>query len=239
MPTFERITRYIHKLNLVWDLRIPFVPPAPVAVWLVEERAQWTLIDAGPPDMAGRLPDVIADYIGDKPLGRLLLTHGHIDHVSGLDALQERWAILPIWAHEAEIPLIDGSMRYRELPSNNWMFQLFKGRLREASVSVRGVGALAEGSRVAGMTVVHAPGHTPGQIALLHERDRALICADAFMNMGGKLGAPMRVSTPDMKAARQSMRKLAALDFDLLLPSHDPGAGVRREVVLQRLRRLA
>jgi glyoxylase-like metal-dependent hydrolase (beta-lactamase superfamily II) len=69
-------------------------------------------------------------------------------------------------------------------------------------------------------------------IALYHRADRAVICGDTFMNLGGKLSPPFSMATPDPAAARRSMKKLAALDFDTLLPSHDPSErGVQADVV--------
>ncbi len=35
------------------------------------------------------------------------------------------------------------------------------------------------------LEVVPAPGHTPGQVALLDTRDRTLLCADAYSTLGG------------------------------------------------------
>ncbi|MEK7312554.1 MAG: hypothetical protein AAB382_11310, partial [Chloroflexota bacterium] len=51
---------------------------------------------------------------------------------------------------------------------------------------------------------------------------RALICADTFTSRGGRLGDPMAFLTYDPTLNHQSQAKLAALDFDHLLPSHGP-----------------
>jgi glyoxylase-like metal-dependent hydrolase (beta-lactamase superfamily II) len=58
-------------------------------------------------------------------------------------------------------------------------------------------------------------------IALLHPADRALIAADAFMNMRG-LGDPYPFFTYDPKLNHASQARLADLDFDHLLVSHGP-----------------
>ena len=44
---------------------------------------------------------------------------------------------------------------------------------------------LQAGDRVGSLEVHAAPGHTPGQIALLDTRDRTLYCADAYSTLGG------------------------------------------------------
>ncbi|MEK7310543.1 MAG: hypothetical protein AAB382_01115, partial [Chloroflexota bacterium] len=60
MPDFRPVTPHIWRLNLIWDLKIPFYPPIPVAVWLVKDGEEWTLIDAGPPQFAATVPDAAA-----------------------------------------------------------------------------------------------------------------------------------------------------------------------------------
>jgi glyoxylase-like metal-dependent hydrolase (beta-lactamase superfamily II) len=70
--------------------------------------------------------------------------------------------------------------------------------------------------------VYHVPGHAPGMVALLHPADRALLCADTFYNLGGKLGDPASPFTYDMALNQASQARLAELDFDHLIPSHGP-----------------
>src|SRR5258708_18226721 len=44
---------------------------------------------------------------------------------------------------------------------------------------------LHEGDRVGSLEVIATPGHTPGHIAFLDTRDRAVIVGDAFQTLGG------------------------------------------------------
>src|SRR4029077_10603161 len=50
---------------------------------------------------------------------------------------------------------------------------------------VRIDGTLSEGDEVCGLRVIDLPGHTPGQIALIHVQDRVVLCADAIFNVDG------------------------------------------------------
>ena len=52
-------------------------------------------------------------------------------------------------------------------------------------VKTRPSRTVTEGDRIGSLEVVHAFGHTPGQIALLDTRDRSLYCADAYSTLGG------------------------------------------------------
>src|SRR6185295_13289494 len=53
------------------------------------DGAEPTLIDAG----VGKPEhlDAIAAHLNGRALTRVLVTHGHPDHASGIDALRERW----------------------------------------------------------------------------------------------------------------------------------------------------
>jgi glyoxylase-like metal-dependent hydrolase (beta-lactamase superfamily II) len=70
-----------------------------------------------------------------------------------------------------------------------------------------------------GLQVIHAPGHTPGHIALYAKEHRVLFSGDAFGNYLG-LMLPISMSTHDMAQAKRSIARLAQLDFDHALPGH-------------------
>ena len=78
--------------------------------WLID-GALPTLIDAGV-GAPGHL-DAISEVLGDRPLARVLVTHGHADHASGVPALRARWPRLDVfkWPQPGEQggqPLSDG-----------------------------------------------------------------------------------------------------------------------------------
>ena len=69
---------------------------------------------------------------------------------------------------------------------------------------------------------IHTPGHTEGHISLFRERDRTMIAGDAFVTtkqesflavatQRPELHGPPAYYTSDWDAARESVRKLAAL----------------------------
>jgi glyoxylase-like metal-dependent hydrolase (beta-lactamase superfamily II) len=90
---------------------------------------------------------------------------------------------------------------------------------------------VAQGDTVAGFQVVHAPGHAPGLIALWRERDRVLLCSDAFYTLD-LWGRPQEPALPfeaynlDTQQARASLRQLAALEPAVAFPGHaEPARG--------------
>jgi glyoxylase-like metal-dependent hydrolase (beta-lactamase superfamily II) len=78
--------------------------------WLLD-GAEPTLIDAGVGVPAH--VEALAAALGGRPLRRVLVTHGHSDHASGVAALRARWPSLEAckWVSAGEsdwVPLADG-----------------------------------------------------------------------------------------------------------------------------------
>ncbi len=204
--SFTQVTPHIARLEL-----------SAAAVFLVKGDEGWTMVDTGPEKETDKVMKAVLDYTKSAQPRVLILTHGHPDHAGG--ALKIRGAWWPkIAAGRAEVPYLTEPVFYRKIAGRslqNYMAGLTIG----PALLGKGVHLpLDEGNIVSGMTVYHVPGHTPGMIALLHHADRALLCSDAFANRG-KLADPAAAMTYDMKLAHKSQKKLAALNFDHLLPS--------------------
>jgi glyoxylase-like metal-dependent hydrolase (beta-lactamase superfamily II) len=211
-PTFEKVTPHIYKLDL------PFIGALKVGVFLVQEADGWVLVDAGAPGQDKIiLPQVLAHTGGALPK-MLVLTHGHADHGAAAQRIREEWKI-PIAAHRAEIPYLIGPRSYRQIPTKFLPYKLLQ--LSPPPLVGRNIQVpLDDGRRLGDQVVYHVPGHAPGMVALLHPADRALICADTFMNRDGKLADPFPPFTYDMGLNHQSQARLVTLDFDHLLVSH-------------------
>jgi glyoxylase-like metal-dependent hydrolase (beta-lactamase superfamily II) len=169
----------------------------------------------------------------DRPIVRIALTHGHGDHVGGLDALAAAVpdAEVSISARDARIVAGDTSLDADE-PQD----KLRGGWPKLATAFDR---TFAPGDRVGSLEVHAAPGHTPGQVALFDRRDGTLFCGDAYASLGG-MAVPARVNprfplpalaTWHRPTALETARKLRALDPAALAPGHgrvvqDPGAAM-------------
>ena len=147
-----------------------------VNAFLVREDDGLTLVDTG---MKGMDKKVLAaaDQAG-APIVRIVLTHYHDDHSGSLDALAAKLPDAELFWSEREDPLVHGGKEL--LPGEP------EGKVRSikprASQATR---LLNAGDRVGSLEVVAAPGHSPGQIALLDTRDRTLIAGDAYSTIGG------------------------------------------------------
>jgi len=87
-------------------------------------------------------------------------------------------------------------------------------------------GTVEVGEEIAGFRVVALPGHSPGQIGLLRERDGVVLAADAFTTLDVETSRPSRPRLPHTafndndEVARDSLLALATLEPRSAWPGH-------------------
>ena len=203
-----------------------------------------TLVDAGMPGSEEAILGYMEE-LGRAPgdLGRIVVTHHHLDHVGSLAALKARTGAQVV-AHPGDAPLISG-----EQPPPPARSAVMRVLFRLMAPMMPGVEPVAvdrtvgDGDRLellGGAMVVHVPGHTPGSIALHFPAEQLLICGDVIDHRRGRLGPPPQPFTADMDQALASLRRLAELEFDVLCPGHGaPLVGWADEGVRAMVRGLA
>lgn len=214
----------------------------------------WVLIDAGIIGMAGRIRRAAAERFGaDVPPAAIVLTHGHFDHVGALEELARGWDV-PVYAHPLEAPYLDGSASYPppDPTVGGGLTALLSPLFPRGPVDVRDrLRPLAEDGSVpplSGWRWLHTPGHSVGHVSLWREADRALIAGDAFVTTAQEsayaavtqepeLHGPPRYFTHDWQAAREAVRRLAALEPELAVTGH--GRAMRGAAMREALHRLA
>jgi glyoxylase-like metal-dependent hydrolase (beta-lactamase superfamily II) len=190
-----------------------------INAYLVREDDGLTLVDTLM--RGGHKRILAAAETAGAPIVRIVLTHYHDDHSGSIDALADA---LPdaerLWS-EREAPLIAGGTD--GVPGEP------EGKIRaikpRRSTATR---LLNAGDRVGSLEVVPAPGHSPGQIALLDTRDRTVIAGDAYSTIGGvatTAGPYWRFPLPGVitwnrDLALESARALRALEPARLAVGH-------------------
>ena len=157
---------------------LPIVRLKLVNAYLVQEDDGLTLIDT---TIGGSTKAILAAAAeAGGTITRIALTHAHSDHVGSLDALAAELpqAEVLISARDAKLLAKDKSAEPGE-PSDA------KIRGGVPGTKTRPTTMLADGDRVGSLRVVASPGHTPGHVAFLDERDGTLYCGDAFHTIGG------------------------------------------------------
>jgi glyoxylase-like metal-dependent hydrolase (beta-lactamase superfamily II) len=197
----------------------------------------WILIDAGLPGTARLIAAAAGSRFGeDARPSAIVMTHGHFDHVGALAELAERWDA-PIYAHELELPYLDGRSSYPPPdPSvgGGAMSALSRFYPRGPVDVSRWLGVLPGDRSVPGMNGwrwLHTPGHTPGHVSLWRPNDRTLIVGDAFITtrqesayaaavQRPEMHGPPMYYTQDWKAAGESVNRLAELEPQLAVSGH-------------------
>lgn len=197
-------------------------------VYLLVSEDGLTSVDTG---MTVDVDRIIAQMRGAgyavPDLRRIVLTHAHGDHAGGAAALVRRSGAQVV-AHRDEVPYIEQT---KPLPVRSLIQRLLFGlgdrlvfRLAPCEVD-RAVGDGDVVEALEGLRVVHAPGHTPGSMALHQPERRVLFCGDALFNahpMTGRPGLrlPIPLVTVDTAEAVGSARKLSRLPVDVLCCGH-------------------
>lgn len=141
---------------------------------------------------------------------QVLLTHHHIDHRGGAAYLLEN-AHAPIACHTEDAPFVDG----RAKEPMGLLMRLFV-RPRPAPVATE----LKEGDRVGPLTVIHTPGHTPGEVVFYDPGRKILFTGDAVVERDGRLALAAPKYAANLEQAVRSLDRLRTLEVEVLLPGH-------------------
>ena len=152
-----------------------------VNCYLVREVDGFTLVDTG---MLGSSANLILQAAKelDRKVRRILLTHAHGDHVGSVDALLAKLA-----ARDTELISNARSVPLLRRPPD---LSLWPGESAgKVGGSVPGIDAkptwlLSEGDAVGSLRCIETPGHIPGHLSFLDERDGTLYAGDALTAMG-------------------------------------------------------
>ena len=196
---------------------------------------------------AGTQPMTAAARTAAQRLGglkRIVLGHADSDHRGTAPHLGA-----PVYCHPGEREAAEAKGPYRDYWDMSKLIR--RARLvypllhrRWDGGPARVAGLVREGDDVAGFKVLEFPGHAPGMIGLWRESDRVVLCSDTVYfgdSETFKTFAPDEASVPhpcwnfDMEMARESVRKLAALEPTAVLAGHtEPRRGPGLVGMLER-----
>jgi hydroxyacylglutathione hydrolase len=178
------------------------------------------LVDTGLPGNTGKILEYVQKTLGAIPsdIETIILTHYHLDHTGNA---YELWDITgaKVAIHVDDAGYVEGT-KPMPVPGGliGILYRMFKVFFKFKPVQPDIL--LHDNDQIAGLTCIHTPGHTPGSICLHDPKFRILFAGDTLRFSNGKLEGPSPRFTPAMDQAKQSIKKIGTLDFEILLPGH-------------------
>jgi glyoxylase-like metal-dependent hydrolase (beta-lactamase superfamily II) len=174
-------------------------------------------IDAG---MHAEEGEAMAAFIrerGGRP-DRLALTHGHGDHALGSGAFRGG----EVFAHAATETNVRRQLERRAAQAGGSVEQLAAG-VAWPTVAFAGEMQVDLGGRTA--RLFSAPGHSPDSACVFLEEDRILFGGDTTVT-----GIPPAFGNGDGRELEATLRRLADLNAETLVPGHGPVLRGREQV---------
>lgn len=149
----------------------------------------------------------------------IIHTHGHLDHVSATNAIQQETKA-KVLMHKADEKLLEN------LPLQASMFGVSKPEIPSIDRYIQ------EGDRVSfglhTLSVIETPGHSPGGICLRLEGEKVLFVGDTIF--AGSIGRTDLWEASYNQLISSIKKKLLTLDDDMIIyPGHGPSSKIGYE----------
>ena len=166
-----------------------------VSAYVLARGNSATIVDTGTSGSA----DTIGESLGTLGLtyddvDHVILTHKHGDHAGSIDEVLSRASSATVYAGEADLTDID----------------------------VNDIVPLVGGEDVSGFEMLATPGHTAGHMAVIDHTVGLLVAGDAIFTEGDAVIEGPERFFEDIPQSQETIRTLASLSFNVLLPGHGP-----------------
>jgi glyoxylase-like metal-dependent hydrolase (beta-lactamase superfamily II) len=191
-------------------------PSGDCNIYLVDGGTELALIDTGGGyGVSAILENIRKDGLDPKRITKTLITHSHFDHIGGNYDIKEETGT-ELFCHPADREAIEALNEYSLYTmAQQWGLE-FKAVPIDRTVEEGDIVKVGDVE----LKVVHNPGHNPGCISFLLEKDSvtSLLCGD-IAGASGRLGY---INGPgfSLDEWKKSIKKLVELSPQRLYPGH-------------------
>jgi len=150
----------------------------------------------------------------------LVLTHGHIDHIAGADALRAEFPEIKVYIHKLDAGMLaEPHTNLSAMTGESFSIEPVEFSLEENDVVERAGVKLS---------VLHTPGHTPGGICLYSKDEEIVFTDDAlFADSIGRTDFPNGSMSQLLKSIKEKLFTLP--DKTKVYPGHGPITTIAHE----------